>query len=64
MRGPLAAVAGLVCAAALAGCGEEPRTRPEPRVTVRLTAPADAVVVRGETVEVAGRVVPADARVT
>ena len=50
----------------LAGCGGgEPGNRaPEPRVTLRLTAPADAAVVRAGTVEIRGRVSPARAGVT
>lgn len=57
-------LAALVCLAALSGCGGDERPRPEPRVTVRLTAPTDAAVVRSASVDVVGVVRPADASVT
>lgn len=62
MRAPAALL--LACAAALAACGGGDAQRPEPRVSVRVTAPADLVVVRGDAVDIAGRVAPAGSAVT
>jgi glucodextranase-like protein/PASTA domain-containing protein len=53
-----------VCLLGLSACGGDEPSRPEPRVTVQLTAPADAAVVRSGAVEVAGEVRPPDASVT
>ena len=54
----------VVAALAVAGCGDEDPPPPDPPA-VRLTieAPADASVVRTDTVELAGRVTPARAAV-
>jgi hypothetical protein len=57
-------LATLVCLFGLSACGGDEPPRPEPRVTVRLTEPADAAVVRSRAVEIAGEVRPADASVT
>jgi hypothetical protein len=54
----------LASAVALGACGGEEPPRPDPRVTLRVVAPADAAVVRGATVEVRGRVSPPGAAVT
>jgi hypothetical protein len=63
MRAPaLAAVAAL--AALAAACGDEPQPpRPAPEVRLELGSPADGTVVRSETVEIRGTVVPRGARV-
>jgi hypothetical protein len=58
-----AAVLLLLAAVALAACGADEPRGPERRVTLRLSAPADAAVVRDELVEIAGRVSPAGAAV-
>lgn len=52
----------LVVASALiaAGCGDEEDPRP---VSLAITAPGDAAVIRDDQVEVSGRVRPADAKV-
>lgn len=50
----------LTTGAALGACGEEAAERP---VRLEVTAPADAVVVRDDSVEVRGRVRPREARV-
>ncbi len=62
MRAPAALL--LACAASLTACGGGDAPRPEPRVSVRVTAPADLVVVRGDTVRISGRVAPAGSAVT
>lgn len=57
---------GAAAAFALAGCGGDDRSRQralEP-VRVRITAPADAAIVRGGNVDVRGRVTPAVSEVT
>jgi hypothetical protein len=53
------------CCAALAGCagGETPREPSLRPVRLEVTAPADAAIVRGGTVDVRGRVSPAGAKV-
>src|SRR5215218_10770857 len=50
----------------LTGCGQETPAppRPEPTVALALQSPADAAVVRAETVEIRGTVRPARAQVT
>lgn len=61
-----ALTAPLLVAVVAAGCGDDPAQSPpraEPRVTLTLGGPADAAVVRGETVELRGTVRPAAARV-
>jgi Glucodextranase, domain B/PASTA domain len=63
-----ATLIGACCAAltpALAGCGgDDTRREPSPRpVRLQVTAPADAAIVRGATVDVRGRVSPAGANV-
>ena len=50
--------------ATLAACGGADPTRPEPRVTLRLTAPADTAVVHAGSVELGGRVAPPGSAVT
>jgi hypothetical protein len=63
MRGP-ALVFLLALAAFLAACGDAPEPpRSEPAVRLKLTGPADAAVVRAETVEIRGTVAPAGAQV-
>jgi transcriptional regulator of nitric oxide reductase len=52
-----------VLAASVAGCGDEPPPPPRPPVLLALTAPGDMGSTREATVEVAGTVVPATARV-
>ena len=52
-----------VLGASLAGCGDEPSPRPRPLVSLTLTAPRDAAVVREATAQVTGSVVPSSARV-
>jgi hypothetical protein len=64
MRAALALLSALASAVALTACGDDEQPRPEPRVTLRLTAPVDASVVRDETVDIAGSVRPAGAAVT
>jgi hypothetical protein len=61
-----AAAPALVLTAALVAvaCGGTDPRRAEPRVSLRLTAPADAAVVRDGSVRIAGRVRPQDAAVT
>jgi hypothetical protein len=61
-RAALLALAG--AAMLVAACGTDEPRRPEPRVTIRLTTPADAAVVREDSVRIAGRVAPAGAAVT
>lgn len=63
MRAPVVMLL-LSCAATLTACGGGDATRPEPRVTLRLTAPADAAVIHGDSVEIGGRVAPAGSAVT
>ena len=70
MRRPIALLPALLVAAAgaagvvgAAGCGEEPRATVREPVQLTLTAPADGATTREETVQVAGSVVPASARV-
>lgn len=62
MRAPAALL--LACAATLAACGGGDATRPDPRVTLRLTAPADTAVVHGDAVQIGGRVAPPGSAVT
>jgi Glucodextranase, domain B/PASTA domain len=59
-----AALITLAAATGLSACGADEPPRPEPRVTLRLTTPADAAVVREDSVRIAGRVTPAGAAVT
>lgn len=56
--------AALLAVAGCGGSGDEPR-KPEPRVRLQITKPADLATVHRETVEVRGRVSPttADVRV-
>ena len=64
MRVAILTGAGLAILA-IAGCGgddPEPR-KPEPRVRLEITAPADLATVRRGTVDVRGRVTPASATV-
>jgi len=63
MRVQLLATA-LALAAFLPACGDavEPPRR-EPEIKLKLSSPADAAVVRGETVAIRGTVAPAGARV-
>jgi hypothetical protein len=57
-------VSVLALAAFLAACGDAPKPpRSEPEVKLRLTGPADAAVVRAETVQIRGTVAPAGAEV-
>jgi hypothetical protein len=59
-------IAGALATATLAGCGGsggERTTQAPGRVRLQVTAPADGAVVRGDTVDVRGRVSPADAQV-
>src|SRR5215213_89375 len=64
MRQPvLAAAAALAALAPGCGGGDAQPPRTEPRVRLVLDAPADAEVVRAETVQVSGTVRPAAARV-
>jgi hypothetical protein len=62
MRRPLLAVLAVTV---LSACGEDrpPPRQPEPVVELVLGSPADAAVIRGETVEIRGTVRPARARV-
>ena len=53
----------LLALVVVAGCGKRERTPPLAPVRLELTAPADLAEVDARTVAVAGRVVPADARV-
>ena len=64
MRAAAALTLMLACAAAFAACGGGDARRPEPRVALRLTSPADAAVVRDDTVEIGGRVAPTGSAVT
>jgi hypothetical protein len=50
----------LLAASCLAACGDEPERRP---VRLEVTSPADATMVREDTVEISGRVWPRRARV-
>ncbi|MBW3652973.1 MAG: PASTA domain-containing protein, partial [Actinobacteria bacterium] len=66
--GLAAAAAALVGAVALTGCvAQDPDPAPAPSlrpVRLQITAPADQAIVRGDTVDVRGRVTPAVAQVT
>jgi hypothetical protein len=64
MRAAAALTLALACAAAFAACGGDDARRSEPRVALRLATPADAAVVRDDTVEIGGRVAPAGSAVT
>ncbi|MDX6648884.1 MAG: hypothetical protein QOJ97_835 [Solirubrobacteraceae bacterium] len=63
MRALLAALLGL-CSLALAACGGPGHQGPPPPVRLTLTGPGDGAVVRGEHVQLTGRVVPAAAGVS
>lgn len=63
MRAPLAALLGL-CSLVLVACGGMADSRPPPAVRLTLTAPGDGAVVRGDQVQLTGRVVPAAAGVS
>jgi hypothetical protein len=63
MRARAALLLAVAGAALLAGCGGDEPRRPEPRVTLRVTSPNDAAVVREDRVRIAGRVSPAGAAV-
>jgi multidrug efflux pump subunit AcrA (membrane-fusion protein) len=63
MRALLAALLGL-CSLALAACGGTGHEGPSPPVRLTLTGPGDGAVVRGEHVQLTGRVVPAAAGVS
>jgi hypothetical protein len=62
MRALLAALLGL-CSLVVAACGGA-GDRPAPPVRLTLTGPGDGAVVRGEHVQLTGRVVPAAAGVS
>jgi hypothetical protein len=47
----------------LAACGGQAHAGAEPRVTVKLTAPSDAKLLRADSVQVQGTVSPGDAQV-
>jgi len=65
MRLPCRIAAGFACIAlGVAGCGAEPQApAPQKRVELAISAPLDAVTVRGSSIEVSGRVSPPDAYV-
>jgi hypothetical protein len=63
MRAAASPLLCLACALALAACGGEERARPDPRVTLRLTAPTDLAIVRDESIEIGGTVAPPGAAV-
>jgi uncharacterized Zn-binding protein involved in type VI secretion len=53
----------LLAPLALAACAGRPHAGADPRVSVKLTAPSDAKVLRADTVQVQGMVSPGDAEV-